>query len=120
MATGLGSLIAIVDTGIDQSHPDLQATVTDSFDATDSKQRVSDPHGTAIAGIITAHGAIEGVAPEAKLLDVRVFEPEAGGAGSIASTHSFVAGIAMVSRHPCAHRESEFGGARAILSWARP
>ena len=93
VATGLGSLIAVVDTGIDQSHPDLQATVTGSFDATEVKQQVSDPHGTAVAGIITAHGAIEGVAPQAKLLDVRVFEPEAGGAGSIASTMALLRGL---------------------------
>ena len=93
VATGLGSLIAVIDTGIDQTHPDLQAAVAGSFDATDVKQQVSDPHGTAIAGIITAHGAIEGVAPQAKLLDVRVFEPEAGGAGSIASTMALLRGL---------------------------
>ncbi|MEQ1520181.1 MAG: S8 family serine peptidase [Aestuariivirga sp.] len=93
VATGLGSLIAIIDTGIDQSHPDLQAAVTGRFDATEARQQVSDPHGTAIAGIITAHGAIEGVAPQAKLLDVRVFEPEAGGAGSIASTMALLRGL---------------------------
>jgi hypothetical protein len=93
VATGHGSLIAIVDTGIDQSHPDLQAAVTGSFDATFSKQQVSDPHGTAVAGIITAHGAIEGVAPEAKLLDVRVFEPEAGGTGSVATTMALLRGL---------------------------
>ena len=93
VATGLGSLIAIVDTGIDQSHPDLQAAVAGSFDATDVKQQVSDPHGTAVAGIITAHGAIEGVAPEAKLLDVRVFEPETGGVGLVASTMALLRGL---------------------------
>ena len=93
VATGLGSLIAIVDTGIDQSHPDLQAAVADSFDATGAKRQVSDPHGTAIAGIITAHGAIEGVAPEAKLLDVRVFEPDASGTGSVASTMALLRGL---------------------------
>ena len=93
VSTGLGSLIAIVDTGIDQSHPDLQAAVTGSFDATEIKQQVSDPHGTAIAGIITAHGAIEGVAPQAKLLDVRVFEPETGGVGSVASTMALLRGL---------------------------
>jgi subtilisin family serine protease len=93
VATGLGSLIAVIDTGIDQSHPDLRAAVTGSFDATEVKQQVNDPHGTAVAGIITAHGAIEGVAPQAKLLDVRVFEPEAGGAGSIASTMALLRGL---------------------------
>lgn len=93
VATGFGSLIAIVDTGIDQSHPDLLAAVAGSFDATDVKQQVNDPHGTAVAGIITAHGAIEGVAPEAKLLDIRVFEPETGGAGSVASTVALLRGL---------------------------
>jgi len=93
VATGLGALIAVVDTGIDQSHPDIRAAVSGSFDATEAGQQVNDPHGTAIAGIITAHGAIEGVAPQAKLLDVRVFEPDAGGAGSIASTMALLRGL---------------------------
>ena len=93
VATGLGSLIAIIDTGIDQSHPDLQAAVAGSFDATGAKQQVTDPHGTAIAGIIRAHGAVEGVAPEAKLLDVRVFEPEAGGTGTVATTLALLRGL---------------------------
>ena len=117
VATGLGSLIAIVDTGIDQSHPDLQAAVTGSFDATEVKQQVSDPHGTAIAGIITAHGAIEGVAPQAKLLDVSVFEPEAGGGWLYCQHNGLVAGIAMVNRPPCTHREPEFGRGPRWVAW---
>jgi subtilisin family serine protease len=70
---------------------DLRTAVAD-IRPTDVKQQ-SASHGTAIAGIITAHGAIEGVAPEAKLLDVRVFEPETGGVGSVASTMALLRGL---------------------------
>ena len=93
VATGLGSLVAIIDTGIDQSHPDLQAAVTESFDATGGTQPVADPHGTSVAGIITAHGAIEGVAPDAKLLDIRVFETDASGSGATATTMTLLRGL---------------------------
>ncbi|MGB8313367.1 MAG: S8 family serine peptidase [Aestuariivirga sp.] len=93
VATGVGSLIAVVDTGIDLSHPDFRAAIAASYDATGGADPIADPHGTAIAGIIVAHGAIEGVAPGARVLDVRVFQADASGAGSIATTVSLLRGL---------------------------
>ena len=93
LATGRGALVAVVDTGIDTLHPDLVAAVAGSFDATEGAPPADDPHGTAIAGIISAHGAIQGVAPGAKVLDVRVFQADPVGAGSIASTMILLRGL---------------------------
>jgi hypothetical protein len=90
VARGGGTLIAVIDSGVDQSHPDLQGSVVEAFSAVSGAG--SDPHGTEISGIISAHGIVRGVAPEANLLDVRVFAGERG-RQSTATTFNLVRGI---------------------------
>ncbi len=90
VARGGGTLIAVIDSGVDQSHPDLQGSVVEAFSAVSGAG--TDPHGTEISGIISAHGIVRGVAPEAKLLDVRVFAGERG-RQSTATTFNLVRGI---------------------------
>ena len=46
-----------------------------AFDATNRAADTSDAHGTAVAGIIGARGAVRGVAPMAEILAVRAFAP---------------------------------------------
>jgi len=71
---GKGVRIAVIDTGIDTGHPDLQGVVSSSrnFVDHDSQDFVHDRHGTEVAGIIAAvannQQGIVGVAPEARLL----------------------------------------------------
>ncbi|GAA4719715.1 S8 family peptidase [Brevibacillus fulvus] len=73
---GEGSVIAILDTGIDRNHPDLRSNIIDGRNFTTDYN--SDPanyednhyHGTHVAGIIAAvanQSGIVGVAPRAKL-----------------------------------------------------
>jgi len=77
LATGKGVTIAIVDTGVDQSHPDLadRISISRSFVSVTGKPSEQDVHGTAIAGIIASvpdnSVGIVGVAPEVKLLVLR-------------------------------------------------
>ncbi|MFN3745274.1 MAG: S8 family serine peptidase [Hyphomicrobiaceae bacterium] len=73
LATGRGIKIAVIDSGIDQDHRDLQGAVGEAFDATGTKDAKPDVHGTAIAGIIRARGLVSGVAPDATLLAARAF-----------------------------------------------
>jgi len=89
-ARGGGTLIAVIDSGVDQTHPDLSDSVVEVFSGV--AVAGNDPHGTELSGIISAHGIVRGVAPEAKLLDVRVFAGERG-RQSTATTFNLVRGI---------------------------
>ncbi len=98
LSRGSGAVIAIVDTGIDLDHPDLQANVlagntfldcgdrgcgNGDWQSGPKGERDGHPHGTHVAGIaasVTGNGeGIAGVAPEAKLLAVRVLDDEGSG-----------------------------------------
>lgn len=76
LATGKGVLVAVIDTGIDQDHPDLKGGVTESKDFTGSRSGSADVqgHGTHCAGIIGARRndvGIVGVAYDCQLLNLK-------------------------------------------------
>ncbi|HYP23422.1 MAG TPA: S8 family serine peptidase, partial [Actinomycetota bacterium] len=87
LATGEGITIAVVDSGVDLTHPDLAANVdverdmdfVDGKADTDGAQDTSG-HGTHVAGIaaaVTNNGVgVAGVAPKAVILPVRVLGAE--------------------------------------------
>lgn len=75
-ATGRGVRIAIVDTGIDRTHPDLQSRIRVARNfVDDSADFDNDIHGTAVAGIIAATAnngiGIVGLAPDAEILALK-------------------------------------------------
>jgi subtilisin family serine protease len=76
-ATGKGVRIAVVDTGVDVEHPDLQGRVIKTANFVDGGEQNfnQDSHGTAVAGVIAARAdndiGIFGVAPEADLLALK-------------------------------------------------
>lgn len=77
--TGAGVTVAVLDTGIDSTHPDLAGKVIAAEDFTGDGAGVLDVvgHGTHVASIIAGTGAASngqfaGVAPDAQLLSGRV------------------------------------------------
>ena len=94
-STGAGTVIAIVDTGVDLAHPDLVDRFLRDEDANvvgrdfvDDDQQPQDKngHGTMVAGIATAttnNGlGVASVAPEAAIMPVRVLDEKGAGNGS--------------------------------------
>jgi subtilisin family serine protease len=71
-------LVAVIDSGVDASHPELAGVIADSLDTVGGGEPHA--HGTGIAGTISAHSRLMGVAPRAKVLTVRAFDPSGGGA----------------------------------------
>ncbi|MBJ7905228.1 type VII secretion-associated serine protease mycosin [Streptomyces sp. DSM 110735] len=80
---GQGVTVAVLDTGVEDDHPDLAGNVLTGKDmigfGAGPGDRAWARHGTAMAGIIAGHGhgpgnaaGVMGVAPKAKILPVRV------------------------------------------------
>ncbi len=86
---GEGSLVGLLDTGVDATHPDLKGKIAQwaEFDAKGKKVKNSTPHdshqhGTHCAGTIAggnASGRWIGVAPAAKIAAALVLNGEQGG-----------------------------------------
>jgi subtilisin family serine protease len=80
--TGAGVTVAVVDTGIDSSHPDLSGRVQAAQNFTEDGDTLDHVgHGTHVASTIAGSGAAsggryKGVAPDAKLLSAKVCQLE--------------------------------------------
>lgn len=82
---GNNVIVALLDTGVDASHPDLSDRVIGGYNFVDDNGDISDnnTHGTACAGIIVSSSksteGTRGIAPEAYLLPVKVMNDKGKG-----------------------------------------
>jgi subtilisin family serine protease len=116
VTNGSGAVVAVVDSGVDLTHPDLQANILNLSDAdmvepdgtctgggqgrtcTQDGAQDKNGHGTHVAGIvgaITNNGVgVAGVAPGATILPVRVLDENGEG-----STDEIAAGVRYATDH---------------------
>ena len=108
IAKGDHVLVGVIDSAVDAAHPELAGSVAQSFDAVGTPLTPHD-HGTAIAGLIAAHGKLMGAAPDAQILAVRAFDP--AGASAEGTTFNILKGLDWAAAN----------GARVInMSFAGP
>lgn len=77
VSKGDGVIVAVIDSGVDPSHPDLSGQLLPGYDPSGQGRDThpTDSHGTAMAGLIAAHGhgngdGAVGLAPGAKILPI--------------------------------------------------
>ncbi len=90
---GKGIKVAVIDTGIDYTHPDFGSCTRAQFlakqcakviDGYDFVNEDNDPmddqgHGTHVAGTIAANGVLKGVAPDASIIAYKVLGADGSG-----------------------------------------
>ncbi len=80
--SGQGVNVSVIDSGINESHPDISGVVLDedfTDDGTPNETEDKIGHGTHVAGIVAgdgnaSNGTYVGVAPNASLFDAKVFD----------------------------------------------
>ncbi len=84
---GQGIKVAVVDTGIDETHPDFAGRIVAAKNFVNDSAHDDNGHGTHVAGIVAgsgtkSNGKYIGVAPEASLYIARVLGADGGGSMS--------------------------------------
>jgi subtilisin family serine protease len=95
-STGVGAVVAVIDTGVQATHPDLGGRLVDGFDFVgadpdqpgdeDGDPADGDGHGTHVTGVAVANRdngeGVAGVAPDARVMPLRVLSDDGTGLAS--------------------------------------
>lgn len=110
IATGDGVMVAVIDSGVDASHPELTGAIAANVNAL-ATDAGPDPHGTGMAAIIAARTQLMGVAPKSRLLTVRAFALDGKGALAKGTTFDVLKAVSIAAQ----------AGARVVnMSFAGP
>jgi hypothetical protein len=106
VSTGRRIRVAIVDSGVDATHPDLASQVDEQVNFVNGQGYRAEQHGTAVAGLVAARAdngqGIVGVAPDARLLSLRACWQDGtdGGARTVCDSLSLAKALHHAIEHP--------------------
>jgi subtilisin family serine protease len=102
-ATGRGVKIAIVDSQVDLTHPDLSGQFVAERDFVDGPASRAEAHGTHVAGLIGARAGngigIAGVAPGARLMALRACHEVDGGRATLCDSLALAQALQFAVLH---------------------
>jgi hypothetical protein len=116
---GAGVTIAILDSGVDTTHPDLAPNLVAGYNAYDSNNDVTDVcgHGTAVAGTAAAASnngvGVAGAAGLAKIMPVRVAYLNSADNGCYAYYSTIASGLTYAADHGARIANVSYGGLTA-------
>lgn len=122
---GAGATIAVLDTGVNESHPDIDLAADGWVEFTingtpvDSEPYDPDGHGTHVSGTAAggnASGTAIGVAPDATLYHAKVFP----GNQSTTSASAIIAGIQWAVEHDADVATLSVGGREPVPAFIEP
>ena len=91
IATGKDVMVAVIDSKIDEAHPELVKGIAEQFDAVGRPDRPH-THGTGMAGAIVSQDRLMGIAPGARTLAIHAFSTGAQQSPQ-ATTRNIIAGL---------------------------
>ena len=93
ISRGGNVLVAIIDTGIDDKHPEIDGAIAAHYNAFAGQPHTPRTHGTAITGIITARRELQGIAPDARILAVQAFGAETTDGAGTGNSYRVASGL---------------------------
>ena len=104
IATGRRVRVAVIDSRVEKTHPDLAGQIEYSEDFVTGRPASAEQHGTGVAGIIAAVAdndiGIAGVAPQARLMALRAcWQLNGPAAGAVCDTLSLAKALDFAIAH---------------------